>query len=89
MSTYHPEQLKKKNWFTAREESCDSSSQPSPAKVLECSKPFAFHHPQAVEITRSMGKMIAVDNKLFYVVVHAGFKCLMALDGTILQSAIK
>ena len=69
---------------TATQEA-SASSQPSLVDVLDRSKPYASNHPRAVEITRRIGEMVAVDNEPFYLIEDTGFgPC-----GTMLHSAFK
>ena len=40
---------------------------------LETKHPLAFDHPTAKEISKRIGKMIAIDNEPFTVVNYIGF----------------
>ena len=87
LETKHPEdykELEAKEKQLAQEKERNSlgisgSSQPTLIDAFARSQPLAFDHPRAKEISKRIGKMIALDNEPFTMVNHIGFNRLMKL----------
>ena len=81
LETKHPEEYKEleaKEKQLAQEKECNSlgisgSNQPMLIDTFARLQPLAFDHPRAKEISKRIGKMIALDNEPFTVVNHIGF----------------